>query len=449
MMKQSSRKLLRQSTLFAAITGILVGIITAIPHHKKQTVAEQKNIQLPVIASTPTPALNNSQAHAQVNAPAPAPQISWKTVVVRKGDTISKILAREKIPEKVALSILKMPESKKLLMIQPSQQIHFEYNRSGQIEQLQYSFNSESTLIIRKKPDQSFAASIKNKPTTVSFLYKTGVVHHSLASAAKVAGLTSHLEAELINIFRNNPNVSKYVRNGDRFSILYSEYYIDGKKDHAGDIVAAEFIDKNKSYHAIRFAYGDHHSNYYTPDGQCTQDEFLHSPISYKRIGSYFSYHRLDPVLHTVRPHLGVDFDAPAGTPVKSIGEGHITFAGYESGYGNTIIIQYGQKYKALYGHLAHFAKHIHKNDEVTKGQTIGYVGVTGWSTGPHLHFGMFVDNRPTDPLKMHFLEGPSIPKQYLPEFFAQERTLLTQLRSYESPQLAEADIPNKLPHEE
>lgn len=163
---------------------------------------------------------------------------------------------------------------------------------------------------------------------------------------------------------------------------------------------------------------------------------FLRAPLHYKRISSYFSYNRYDPVLHKIRPHLGVDFAAPLGTPIQSIGEGQIIFTGRDGGYGMTIKVRYGHHYLALYGHMLRFAK-LHLNKWVHKGEIIGYVGKSGWSTGPHLHFGFYINGKPQNWLAMKLPKDQSIPRKYEKPFLNTAKQLLAELHLHQDTQLA------------
>jgi murein DD-endopeptidase MepM/ murein hydrolase activator NlpD len=242
--------------------------------------------------------------------------------------------------------------------------------------------------------------------------------------------------AQLQTIFKNSVNFSRGVHRGDNFSFLYKEYYVNGKKYRSGDIVAAEFIHDGKTYRAVRYQYSNGHIGYFTPDGHGLEARFLNAPLNYKRISSRFSLHRWDPVLHQVRAHLGVDYAARSGTPIKSIGDGNVIFMGREHGFGRMIKIRYDRHQVALYAHLNRYA-HLQMHQFVHKGEIIGYVGESGWATGPHLHFGFYVDGKPCNWLAMKMPTGQSIPARVRKQFLATSRQLFAQLQLYRDTQLA------------
>ncbi|MDR1720761.1 MAG: peptidoglycan DD-metalloendopeptidase family protein [Dysgonamonadaceae bacterium] len=190
------------------------------------------------------------------------------------------------------------------------------------------------------------------------------------------------------------------LRQGDRFTVLYDEIYVDSTLVGVGEIYAALFTHNNKEFAAFGFVQ-DSIPGYWDAEGNNLKKEFLKAPLTYSRISSHFSYARKHPVLRTVRPHTGVDYAAPAGTPVVSIGQGVVVEKGYNGGGGNTVKIRHNSVYTTAYLHLSRFAKGLKVGQHVRQGQLIGYVGSTGLSTGPHLDFRVWKNNKPVNPLKI------------------------------------------------
>lgn len=273
-------------------------------------------------------------------------------------------------------------------------------------------------------------------PITKTIAFKTSIIHHSLAQAARDAGLTAQMTRQLDAMFASH-YLARKIHSGDRLEVLYHEYFIGNQKDHPGSIIAAKIVDPDhKNLKLVRFITPDHTSHYYTANGQSTKPSYLTTPLHYHRIGSKFNYHRYDPVLHKVHPHLGVDFDAPLGTPVKAIGNGIVLFCNQMHGYGNAVIIQYNHTYKTLYAHLEKFARHLHPHEYVKKGEIVGYVGSTGWSTGPHLHYSLYKNGTPVNPLTIHF-PSASLPEKYRHAFFNDEHRWFSKMQLFESAMLA------------
>jgi murein DD-endopeptidase MepM/ murein hydrolase activator NlpD len=203
---------------------------------------------------------------------------------------------------------------------------------------------------------------------------------------------------------------------------------VNGQKFRPGEIVAAELTTQDKNLRAVRFSFSKNQTGYYTPKGNSLESRFLSYPLRFKHISSQFSYHRMDPISHLNRPHLGIDFSAENGTPVQAIGNGRITFVGNVNGYGKMIKVSFDRHYSAMYAHLARFASDLKINQEIHKGQTIGYVGSTGWSTGPHLHFGFFLNGVATNWLAMK-PSAASIPSRYFKKFLATSHKILAELQ--------------------
>lgn len=360
--------------------------------------------------------------------------IHWQKVIVQAGDSLDGIFSRLKINHRDLAEILQ--QHKSLALIHPGDELYFQIDQNHRLLKMQYAIDSLQTAILQKK-NNHFITKLQHKPTTTILSFKAVTIHHSLYQDAKYAGLTHKLIHQLKSIFEGSVNFSRDIHPGDRFALLYQEFYVNGKKFRNGNIMAASLTCKNKTYHAIRYTYPIAHTGYYTPDGHAVESRFLRKPVKYKRISSHFSRHRLDPVIHRVHPHLGIDFAAYRGTPIKSIGDGKVIFIGRDGGYGKAIKVRYGKHYVALYGHMSRFAKNVKFHTRVHKGQVIGYVGKTGWATGPHLHFGFYVNGKARDWLSMKMPTGKSIPSSHFAHFLAASKRLLAQLKLYQQTKLA------------
>ena len=407
--------------LFVLLILVLIALSMFIfHHHTKSQRAPIKTIQ-------------------QSHAPWANQNLVWHRVTVSKGDSLTRIFSKFQVSYHQIKKMLAQPMAKKYLgKLYLGQTFYLHVDAKKDLIIIKYPINSDKTLFVYRNKD-TVNAIIQKQPLTTALAYKSGVIHRSLAAAAKAAGLTYHMSSQLSNIFAGSVNFNA-LRTGDHFGVLYKEYYLNGKKDHPGPIVAASFTHKGKTYKAVRFTYPHDHTGYYTPDGKGVEPLFLRSPLNYKRISGHFTFHRYDPVLHLIHPHLGIDYAAKYGTPIQSIGDGKVIFHGKKGGYGNAVVVRYSRKYRALYGHMSRIATHLRNGEYVKKGQIIGYVGSTGWSTGPHLHFEMYVYGIPHDPLKMKFIGGKSIPKHYMQQFKEQSATVLAELERHEGTELAYAD---------
>lgn len=351
--------------------------------------------------------------------------------LIQKNSSLSLIFKKEHLSQSVLLDILKNNKAKKILSaLQPGKTIALTTNH-GHFLALNYPF-SETQILTVTRQDNKIMAIIRDIPFTKALSYKSGTIRHTLNDAAKHAGLTTKMRAELANMFKGQLNLARDLHQGDHFFVLYNEYYLNGIKKHPGHILAAELTHNHKRYQVIRYQLPHQNPGYYTANGRAISPLFLKFPCHFKRISSHFSYHRMDPILHKTRPHLGVDLAAPRGTPLRAIGNGVVIYHGKDHGYGNAILIRYNHTYKSLYGHMEKFAKGIKNYHYVKRGQIVGYVGSTGWSTGPHVHFEIYKNNHPVDPLKMKIPHNPPIPYHDHLKYIVHANQVLSTLHLFE-----------------
>jgi murein DD-endopeptidase MepM/ murein hydrolase activator NlpD len=240
---------------------------------------------------------------------------------------------------------------------------------------------------------------------------------------------------ELAGIFGWDIDFALDLRAGDRFSVLYDEQYLNGRKIGNGDILAARFTNQGVTYTALRFVGPDGSAAYYTPEGQPMRKEFLRAPLDFTRVSSDFNPKRLHPLFKTVRPHNGIDYAAPRGTPVYAAGGGKVIAAGYSNSRGNYVDIQHNGKYTTRYYHLDRFR--VKAGQVVKQGQVIGTVGSTGYATGPHLHYEFLVDGAHRNPRTVALPKADSIPTRLKAPFATRANSLLAQLDRLGTTQLA------------
>lgn len=342
---------------------------------------------------TDSPIISQEKNHNKIAAP----KMKWQTITVKKGDNLSKLFARMEIDTQELHKIVQLGEPTKTLnLISPGEELKF-LLINNKLQELIYEIDDKQALHITRKGDDFVAKTITTE-LDKRIAHATGVVRSSLYMAAQDAGIPGSLTMELANIFDWNIDFVLDVHTGDRFSIIFEEYYLDGEKISYGNILAAEFVNQGHVYRAVRYTDKNGLSGYYTPDGTNMRKAFLRNPVDGSRISSGFGM-RFHPVLNRMRNHHGVDFAAPIGTPVKATGEGKIILMGRRGGYGNTIVIQHGGRYQTLYAHLSRFAKGLYAGSRVQQGEVIGYVGQTGLATGPHLHYEFRVDGVHRNPM--------------------------------------------------
>jgi murein DD-endopeptidase MepM/ murein hydrolase activator NlpD len=242
---------------------------------------------------------------------------------------------------------------------------------------------------------------------------------------------------DLANIFGYDIDFALDIRDGDEFEVIYEEKLVEGKKVGTGNILAARFTNRGKLYSAVRYTNSQGNSTYYRADGSSMRRAFIRTPVDFARISSRFSNGRRHPVLNKIRAHKGVDYAAPRGTPIKATGDGKVVLAGRKGGYGNTVVIQHGQRYRTLYAHMNGFAKGIRNGSKVSQGQIIGYVGTTGLSTGPHLHYEFQVNGVHVDPLSQKLPMADPIAGTERKRFLQQSQPLLARMEQERATQLA------------
>ncbi len=300
----------------------------------------------------------------------------------------------------------------------------------GQLQALEVDLNDVSTLTI-EKGIHSIHIQKHEKPVDVELKTVSGSVAESLFADGQRAGVNKTLLSQLADIFTWDIDLEKDIHPGDSFKILYEQRSRTGHQSKpALRIMAAELMSAGQKYTAIYFEKQKGLGNYYDMDGRSLARTFLRFPLEFTSITSLFTESRFHPLLKTTLPHTGVDFAAKRGTPVRAVGDGMIAEAGWNGAYGKAIDIKHDANYTSRYAHLQSFAPGIRPGTTVTKGQVIGYVGSTGRSTGPHLHFELYKDQQYLNPLGVDYPAEDSIEPALLRIFENQKRTFLVELTS-------------------
>lgn len=264
-----------------------------------------------------------------------------------------------------------------------------------------------------------------------------GMISDTLFESAGRSGVPSEVILELADIFAWDLDFSTDIQLKDRFWVVYEQFKKDGKVVRSGRVLAAEMINKGKAYRGYHFAPNNGKGDYYDEEGHSLRKAFLKSPLRYRYISSGFSVRRRHPILKVNRPHLGIDFVAPYGTPVRSSGGGVVSYVGWRGGHGKTVIIKHRNGYRTLYGHLSSYGKGIRAGKRVDQGDVIGRVGSTGLSTGPHLHYTLYKRGKAINPRKADVLRGAPLGKKYHPLLLEQVEKMNQYLYPSSFPALA------------
>ena len=291
------------------------------------------------------------------------------------------------------------------------------YNVNDSAHTLRYFVyhKSKQDFVVLEFLEDTIIASIFSKPAISKKRVSGAVITSSLWNAISDSELDINLALKLSDIYAWSIDFFG-LQKMDSFIVYYSELYIDNEPIGIDSIYSAIFYHANHPYYAIYFEKEDI-KGYWDLEGNSLRKAFLKAPLSFSRISSHFTYARKHPIYKTVRPHTGVDYAAPAGTPVMSIGDGVVIAKGYKGGGGNTIKIRHNSVYTTAYLHLSKFASNIKEGTHVSQGQVIGYVGSTGSSTGPHLDFRVWKNGEPINPLKLESPPVEPIPDNLKAEF--------------------------------
>ena len=365
----------------------------------------------------------------EANSTPAAPLTSTVEFIVRRNDTMERIFRQLKLSVEDLAAIRDLPGVKKSLdFLKPGELITV-VHADGLLQGLTRRLSDTSTLSV-VRADDGFAAKVVETPLDIRIGQTHGRIESSLFNSGRAAGLSADLIMKLANnIFGWDIDFALDIQPGDEFTVIYEQKYRDGKFVANGNILAAEFINDGHVYRAIRYESPDGQvANYYTPEGRSMHKQFLRAPVDFTYISSSFSLRRYHPILNIIRAHKGVDYAAPTGTPIRAAGDGKVEFAGVKGGYGNVIMLEHGAGITTVYGHMSRFANGMHNGSRVSQGDTIGYVGMTGAATGPHLHYEYRVNGEHKDPRTVPLPNAMPISAEYLQDFHTRTDGLLSQL---------------------
>ena len=332
------------------------------------------------------------------------PRISHK---VRRGETLGTIFSAHGLSMLQASQIheeLKRLSSEEAIpsSIARGQILHLTFSDQGELAELQSHVSKDVQFFLKRTAEDRFVGSVERLPKVNRERVVAGAIETSFAAAANRAGLPYDAIDNLVDLFSDRISFHRDFRKGDRFSVIYQDIVLeDGTSLGAGTILAAALEVDGTAYVAVRYTGADKVSRYFDSEGAVLGNSFLRYPVKFSRISSHFSKSRFHPVLKRRRPHNGVDFAAPTGTPVRSVADGKVLHAGRKGGGGLTVKIQHTSRYSTAYLHLSKIAKGIRRGARVKRGQRIGAVGMTGLATGPHLHYSFYDRGKYVDPMKI------------------------------------------------
>ncbi len=388
--------------LLLAVCGVVAAFATIPPSR-----------EAPLPALTPLVEALPLRAH---ELPAPASYVREERF--QRGDTLAAFLARLGIAE---LQAQRLARLRALRGLRAGSHVSAEVSAEG--NPLGLSFLTGRDALVRIVPDgDAYAVSETRAALQMQVSMKSSVIRSSLFAASDAAGIPDSVAIQLADVFAGDIDFYRDLRKGDRFTVVYELYYLGGRPVRAGRVLAAEFVNRGKSFRAVHFG-----SSYYTPEGSNLRKAFLRSPLDFSRARSGFGM-RMHPMFRTWRAHKGIDYVAALGTRVRAVGDGIVEFVGEKGGYGKAVVLRHHGQYATLYAHLSRFPAGLHRGARVAQNDTIGFVGQTGWATGPHLHYEFQVAGQARNPLSIAMPAAQPVPAQQLAEFHGQAASLVARL---------------------
>ena len=397
------------------------------------------------LAATIVPGFSNSiepllpASHATLALPLPplsaarrseTPGDSWQILRVEPGQTLSNLFETAGVPATVMHRVLEHPGTREVLTrLRPGAEIAFDLPLNGQLRALRFDRDANHRVELSMQGEQ-IREKVLERATTRRTVVASGEIRSSLYASATKAGLSpSAINTMTDEIFKYDIDFSKDVQPGDRFSVVMDETWREGERIDTSKILAATFSTGGKTYTGFRYERGGKFE-YFDIDGRPLKKSFIRMPIQFARLSSTFGARR-HPVLGSMRMHKGVDYAARTGTPIMAAGDARVQFAGTQRGYGNVVILDHGRGYTTLYGHMSRFGN-VKTGQRVAQGTVIGYVGSTGMSTGPHLHYEFRVNGQHRNPLSVTMPPPEPLKGAELAAFRAQTSPAMARIQGME-----------------
>jgi murein DD-endopeptidase MepM/ murein hydrolase activator NlpD len=346
----------------------------------------------------------------------PGPASYVRQEQFQRGDTLAGFLARLGIDADEAA---RLARARSLQVLRPGSHVHAEVLADGRPKLLSF-LTGRDTLVTVTPQGESYRAAEEQATLETRVVMKSSVIRSSLFAASDAAGIPDGIAMQLADVFAGDIDFYRDLRKGDRFSVVYELHTLAGRPVRAGRLLAAEFVNQGRALRAVHYG-----SSYYTQDGKNLRKAFMRSPLEFSRVSSGFGM-RTHPIHGGWRRHTGTDYAAPTGTRVRAVGDGIVEHAGPKGGYGNVVVLRHNGQYSTLYAHLSRIA--VRRGARVTQNDTVGFVGQTGWATGPHLHYEFRIAGQPRNPLSIALPAAQPVPAQELDAFRAQAAPLVARL---------------------
>ena len=346
----------------------------------------------------------------------------------QRGDTLAAFLQRLGIDE---AQVERLKRVRALQQLRPGMLVSAEVGVDGAPLYLSFLNNLRDVVRIGG-PLEGYRVSVERAEFDTQTVMKASVVRSSLFAASDAADIPDSVAMQLADVFSGDIDFHRDLRKGDRFAVVYEMHHFSGRPVRAGRVLAAEFTNQKKTFRAVYFKGG-----YYAADGKNLRKAFLRAPLEFSRVSSGFGTRR-HPIHRDWRAHKGVDYAAPIGTRVRSVGNGFVDYAGPKGGYGNVVIVRHHGQYTTVYAHLSRIA--VKRGARVEQNDTIGFVGQTGWATGPHLHYEFRIAGEARNPFSIAMPAAAPVAAQDLPAFQAHAEPLAAQLDLLSAAELAQLE---------
>jgi murein DD-endopeptidase MepM/ murein hydrolase activator NlpD len=365
----------------------------------------------------------------------------WQLDQVRSNDNLSSLLERMSVKDENAIKFLMLAPDARAINTQliPGRTLKVKTNLAGQLLHLKYELDAENVLTANLA-QEGYQVTTEKMALQNTHVLKSGTIKNSLFGATDAAGIPDQIALQIAEIFSSEINFHDDLRAGDKFIVIYEAFYNAGELVKTGNVLAVEFVNKGKPYQAVHFGDATGKFAYYTPEGKSLHKSFLRTPVEFTRVSSNFNPGRFHPILHRFKAHKGVDLAAPTGTRIKAAGDATVDFVGRKGGYGNVVVLKHKNNISTVYGHLSRFAKGLRKNMKVAQGDIIGYVGMSGLATGPHLHYEFLVNKVHRNPLTVALPTSVPIDAKYKEEFTAKSLNLMAQIQMLNRSYIAARD---------
>jgi murein DD-endopeptidase MepM/ murein hydrolase activator NlpD len=422
-------KLHAKAALLIAMT--LLVILTAMPSQESTRTATVP-VSLSIETDENSPGWTED-IYGPLEEIATGPVGRWEQHTIRSGDSMSTIFKRAGLSANQLHEIMRLGRDVDVLKkIKPGKTLALEIGEDQSFLSLRYEDSALRNLIVSRS-DDFYEAYWRTIEPEVLISYVTATITDqapSLYHSGKKAGLSDNIIMKLSYIFQWDISFALDLRQGDSFTLMFEEIYVEGEKVEDGEILAARFDNMGRPYTAVLYKDNTGRASYFTPDGHSMRKAFLRDPVHFSHVSSSFNLRRLHPIHKRVMPHRGIDYAANQGTPVRAAGDGKVGIARQNSASGRYVVIQHGEQYTTKYLHLSAFGKNVRAGKTVRQGDIIGYVGATGWATAPHLHYEFLVNGVHRNPRTVKLPQADPIPAADLARFKSQIQPHLAKLNS-------------------